>query len=94
MTQQLNAATRLVADAFSNSPEIQRALKEFQTKYHQATGQYPKPGYTKSFLDRAETELAHGRHYAQVTVQMGIMMDKTKSGRAETIEVTINPQKL
>jgi short-subunit dehydrogenase len=70
------------------------ALKEFQAQYLHVTGQAPGPVATKYFQDRAETELAHSRHSYPFTVQVGVMREKTKSGRAELIEVIIDPQNI
>ena len=69
---------------------MQSAVRTFARQMEFLTGATPRASDFKFFIERVETEAAHTRFPQVLTIQIGVMMERTVSGKAEMIEVQVN----
>lgn len=74
----------------SMSKAMVDAICSFRDQMEFLTGVPARSSDVKFFIERLETEVAHAQFPQVLTIQVGVMMERTVSGRAEMIEVQIN----
>jgi hypothetical protein len=72
------------------SQVMEAAVESFIAQMEFLTGAAPRASDLRFFVERVETEAAFARFPQVLNIQVGVMMERTVSGRAEMIEIQVN----